>query len=77
MTGDDRLDALRDSAALLRATADRDHEAIEVLLDYSDTRVVAEVLAIVLAVACRGYSPGFLGDLCHELRTIGQEDTTA
>ena len=76
MTGADRLDACRDTAALIRATADRDLEAIEVILGNGDTMAIAEILAIVLAAACRGYSAGFLGDLCHELRTIGQEDTT-
>ena len=37
MTGADRLDACRDAGALLRATADHDHEAVEILLDYGDT----------------------------------------
>ncbi len=66
----DRLDACRDAAALLRATADRDHEAVAVVLGNGDTRAIAEVLAVTLAAACRSYGPGFLGDLCDELRGL-------
>lgn len=76
MTGAIRLDACRDAAALIRATADRDHEAQQVILDYSDNRELAEVLAILLAAACRSYGQDFTNDLCRDLRTIGQEDTT-
>jgi hypothetical protein len=67
MTGD-RLDACRDAGALIRAAASRDQEAVTVLLDHSDNRAVAEILAIITAAACRGYGPGFLGELCDELR---------
>jgi hypothetical protein len=71
---DDRLDACRDVGALIRATADRDHEAIEIILDYSDNRAVAEILAILVVTACRGYGDGFIGDVCDELRHRDQED---
>lgn len=72
MTGD-RGDALRDAAALIRATVDRDHEGARIVLDYSDNGAVAEILAIVISAACRAYGPDFTDDLTAELRGSGQE----
>lgn len=74
----DRGDAHRDAAALIRATADRDGEAVNIVLDYSDNRQVCAVLALIVVTACRAYGETFLGDLCAELRSLDrQEDTPA
>ena len=72
MTAAYSLDACRDAGALLSATADRDRQGAEVILTYADNREVAEVLAILLTAACRDRGPGFLADLCHELRTVSE-----
>jgi hypothetical protein len=75
MTGADRLDACRDAGALIRATADRDHEATGIILDNADLVQVAEILATIVVTACRGYGQGFITDLCDELRHLDQEDS--
>jgi hypothetical protein len=71
-----RGDVLADAAALLAATAARDGEAQKIILDYSDNRAVATVLAGVVTAMCRSCDASLLGALCDELRTISQEDTT-
>jgi hypothetical protein len=76
MTGAERLDACRDAGALIRATASRDREGAAVVLDHSDNRAVLEVMATIVVAAVSGYGPGFIGDLCAELRYTDQEDTT-
>lgn len=66
----DRLDACRDAGALIRATANRDHEGVRVVLDHSDNRVVAEVLATIVVTACRTAGADFVDNLCAELRKL-------
>ena len=63
----DRLDAARDAAALLRTFHEGDREGREILLDYGDTRAIAEVLAAVLHATitatysgCRGCAAEFV-----------------
>ena len=58
MTGADRLDTRRDTAALIRATADHDREAQRVILDYSDNRAVATYLARLTVAALPCLRPG-------------------
>lgn len=70
----DHLDACRDAGALIRATAARDREAVNVILDHGDTRAVAEILATVVVTACRTYSGTFLDDLCTGLRHTDHQD---
>lgn len=69
MTGD-RLDACRDTAALIRAVDRRDHEGIAVILDHADNRQVCEILARITVTACRTYGPAFITELCAELRSL-------
>jgi hypothetical protein len=70
----DRLDACRDAAALIAATADRDHEAIGVILDHSDNREVATVLAIVVNAAATGYGENFITELCDRVRHLREPE---
>jgi hypothetical protein len=73
MTGD-RLDACRDAGALIRAIAGNDTEATGVILDHSDNRQVCEILALIVVAACGAYGPGFLAELCAELRDLDQPE---
>jgi hypothetical protein len=70
-----RLDACRDAAALIAATADRDGEAIGVILDHSDNREVATVLAIVVNATATGYGENFITELCDKIRHLRQPPT--
>jgi hypothetical protein len=71
VTGD-RLDACRDAGALIRAAASRDTEGARILLDHCDNRAVCEVLAVIVAAAIGGaHGAGFVGELCDELRALG------
>jgi hypothetical protein len=76
MTGAARLDACRDAAALIRATASRDHEAQQVILDYSDNRELARVLAILAATGPRPRLPRRTVPGAPRPRPGGQPDMT-
>ena len=67
-------DPFSDASALLKAAGDQDFEGVRIILDYCDNRDVAQLLASTLAALCRHIRPGFLGELCADLRSLGQEN---
>ena len=67
-------DPFSDASALLKAAGYEDFEGVRIILDYCDNRDVAQLLASTLAALCRHVRPGFLGELCADLRELGRID---
>lgn len=68
-------DAILDTAALITATATRDHEGRHAVLNNCDTEAVCQILtAIITGGIAPAIGPGFIGHITTALRQL-QDDT--